>query len=878
MRVNNRKCVRRIGLRSLLTNKRRNIIAIAAIALTAVLFTTLFTILMSISSTYETNEFRQRGGFAHATFKDINEDDITKLTAHRLIKKYGVRIVLGVSEDAPFTKHSAEISYMDDNDAEMSYIKLKDGHMPTSGKEVIMDTECIRLLGAEPKLGEEITLSYNINGFYDENAKVTDTFTLVGYWEYDRLCPAHFINISREYAEEFDKMIIEKGYSPLRANLDVMFASSVSVEGKMTRVATESGYNINQPEAENYIRFGINPGYTFANPTDMFSPATIASILAFALLVVFTGYLIIFNIFQISVAGDIRFYGLLKTVGTTSRQIKSVIRIQALVLCVIGIPVGLLLGYGLGAVLMPMIIKTSNMSMSAMSLSTSPFIFIASALFEILTVIISTSKPGRLAAGVSPIEAVRYTEGSGVRGKRKRTKGAKVVSMAIANIGRNKKRTVLVFVSLALALVILNSVNLFVGGFDSEKWLESTNTTDFLVGNTGYFKYAGSLQGCLSDEEIAEIKENTNTTLWGEGYEVSGYTVFKANAAQYEEYVLTKPMGETDQKPQADGTRYIGSYIEAVTPELLGLLKVYEGDVSLLNDKEGRYIALLTYDAEYNYLKNDPNAFKIGDKITYGLPGMISSIDKRTGMEPGEGVIYDENIVEEYSEVKECEFTVCAYVEVPFSIGLRKGSFGKDAVLGTDTAKEVFGDYVEPVFVAFNCGNESDEASAEEYLRNLVKDSNGEVEYESKDINRKEFEDFKNMFALFGGVLVIIIGMVGVLNFINAVMAGIIARKNEIAVLQAIGMTGKQVKGMLVTEGLIYTVGAGAIASVLSLILVPVLNTALDDMFWFYSMHFSITPVLIMIPVFALIGFLIPAVSYRGLTRVSVVERIRELG
>ena len=55
MRVNNRKCVSLIGIISLLTNKRRNIIAIVAIALTAVLFTSLFTIIMSIGSTYETN-------------------------------------------------------------------------------------------------------------------------------------------------------------------------------------------------------------------------------------------------------------------------------------------------------------------------------------------------------------------------------------------------------------------------------------------------------------------------------------------------------------------------------------------------------------------------------------------------------------------------------------------------------------------------------------------------------------------------------------------------------------------------------------------------------------------------------------------------------
>ncbi len=878
MRVNNRKCVGRIGIRSLLTNKRRNIIAIAAIALTAVLFTTLFTILMSISSTYETNNFRQRGGYAHATFKDVTDEQAAKLRSHKLIKEYGERIVLGVASEAPFTKCSAEISYMDDNDAKMSYIKLKEGHMPVSGKEVIMDMEALRLLGVEPRLGEEVTISFNINGLYDERAKVTETFKLVGYWEYDNLCPAHFINVSKDYAEDFNKRITEAGYAPLRTDLNVMFSSSLDIQGKMLKVAEESGFVIDRTEAENYIRFGVNPGYTLSRGSDMFTPGTIACILAFALLVVFTGYLIIYNIFQISVAGDIRFYGLLKTIGTTSRQIKRIIRIQALALCVIGIPVGLLLGFSLGAVLLPVVIGISNMSMNALTVSTSPIIFVASALFEILTVMVSTSKPGRLAAGVSPVEAVKYTEGSGVTRKRKTTRGAKVVSMAMANMGRNKKKTVLVFVSLALALVILNSVNLFVGGFDREKWLASTDATDFVVGSTGYFKYMGAAGGSVSEEVSDIIKENTNPSMWGEAYELSGYPVYKASEAQYREYEDRVPGGQPYQKPQEDGSYYISSFIQAVNAELADTFKVYEGDISLLNDENGRYIALLTDDESYKYLSDDPNAFRIGDRITYGIPKLVLAKDKRTGMEPGEGVVYDENIEEEYVDVNEYEFTVCAYVGIPYSLSLRKGSFGKDGLLGAKTAKAVFGDDVAPIYVAFNTNSEADEAAAEQFISSLVEGSAGELEYESKEIKRKEFEEFKNMFALFGGVLVIIIGMVGVLNFINAVMAGIIARKKEIAVLQAIGMTGKQVREMLVTEGLIYTVGAGMIALILSALLVPLLNTTIEEMFWFYSGHFSVTPVLIMLPIFAIVGFLIPAISYRGLTRVSVVERIRELG
>ncbi len=86
----------------------------------------------------------------------------------------------------------------------------------------------------------------------------------------------------------------------------------------------------------------------------------------------FHGYLIIYNIFQISVAGDIRFYGLLKTIGTTPRQLKRIIRQQALLLCLIGIPAGLLLGYGIGAVLMPVVLHSIQLNTGITTISTSP--------------------------------------------------------------------------------------------------------------------------------------------------------------------------------------------------------------------------------------------------------------------------------------------------------------------------------------------------------------------------------------------------------------------------------------------------------------------------------------------------------------------------
>ena len=73
LNVPNKKCIRRLSDRSLKAAKTRNIIAVIAIALTTVLFTSLFTIGASINYSFQQQNFRQAGGDMHATFKNLTE-------------------------------------------------------------------------------------------------------------------------------------------------------------------------------------------------------------------------------------------------------------------------------------------------------------------------------------------------------------------------------------------------------------------------------------------------------------------------------------------------------------------------------------------------------------------------------------------------------------------------------------------------------------------------------------------------------------------------------------------------------------------------------------------------------------------------------------
>lgn len=863
--------------RLLFSNKRRNLITIFAIILTAILFTSLFTIILSINASYENSRFRQIGGYMHGTFKEVTSAQKEKLIQHRNVKAYGERIILGMIADNSFRNQSAEISFMDDNTAKWSFIDLEEGHMPTGKKEVVMDKEALRLLGYEPVLGEKIKLTFDIIGDTDKDSKYTDMFTLAGFWEFDTLSPVHYINVSKEYTKEFSYIIEKQGYKPLRTDLNIMLSSPVNAWNKMIEVVEDNGYTYGEESTDESIRIGVNPGYTGISMDGDETLETLIPLGAFLLLVIFTGYLIIYNVFQISVANDIRFYGLLKTIGTTQKQVKRIIRLQALSLCIVGIPIGLLLGFMLGLILVPTVMVTTTIPNNSFSISSSPIIFIAAAIFEIITVLISVSKPGRMAGKVSPIEALRFSDGVDSRKTKKSTRGARVTQMAFANTERNKKKTVLVFTSLALSLVILNTVNMFVGGFDSEKWIDKSMSVDFVVGKYPYFKFQGAGQNSITKEDINLVKENINASNGGIAYEVNGIPLMKVNEERYKEYQAT----QAESIPYAggkDGMFYMDCFIEGMDDYLIDKLDVCEGDASLLKNRSNRYIALVAYKDEHGEYSFDENAPKIGDKIIIADSTSVNFIDTRTGKTASDSTYeHPEFLAGTYSGLTEYEYTVCAYVDVPDDISLREISLGSNVIAGADNLKKDFGENVVPIFYAFDTESLEAEKKDESYLHKLS-ESNSGITYESKAVNRSEFENFKKMFTLLGGVLCLIIGFIGILNFFNTVMAGIIARKNEIAVLQAIGMTGKQVKKMLMIEGMIYTVGSGLLALVISLLFIPAINVAANNIFWFYSDHFSITPVLIFIPIMALLGVVVPLMSYKGLSKASIVERIREIG
>ena len=682
---------------------------------------------------------------------------------------------------------------------------------------------------------------------------ITDTFTLVGWWDYDELLSVHFLNVSKEYAQKIDKLAVAGGLKPFRTDLSVMLRSSLNIENDLTRIGEDCGYSIGEEAGQ--LRIGVNWGYTATQVWDTLGVGGILAMLAVLILVAFTGYLVIYNIFQISVAGDIRYYGLLKTIGVTPKQLRRLIRQQALLLSALGIPAGLLLGYGVGAAAVPITMSISTMGGRYTTVSVSPWIFLFSTVFALLTVLLSCARPGRIAGRVSPVEAVRYTERQSA-GKTHR-KGSKVtpVQMAAANLGRDKKKTVLVMVSLSLTVVLLNLLVTFIGGFDMDKYLSRQSCADFLISTPSYFNYRGST---LTKEAVGPVRANTAHSLEGFAYQTGGVGMYLPESVWRDEAAFYSRDTDMDidallaQTPRDGDKVQAASQIEGLDPTLGEKLTVIDGSLDSLWEPDSHAIAI---------------AVNLDDSGKLPDPGIYPAVGEKIKVTYGNGdTAYDVN------------YTVCALVDVPYNMSSRFYTMGYEAILSADALYRDAGeDNVFPMLYLFDTPSPEAEAAAESYLAQLTSDPDSPLMYESKATHRAYFQEFRMIFVILGGLLCAIIGIVGILNFFNAMMTAILARSREFAVLQSVGMTGRQLETMLLWEGLLYTLGSGLIAGLLSAAVNPLAGRLLESAYWFYSYHYTITPVLAMLPAFIVLGCAIPAVMYRQAVKQSIVERLRSL-
>lgn len=875
MNVSNRKIIRRLSIASFKAAKIRNIITMAAIALTTILFTVIFTVGMSMKYGFEQSNFRQVGGYAHGGFKYLTKEQFEELKDDPLIKEYGKRIFCGMPEKEPFRKSHVEVSYCDENTAKWMFLKPIEGRFPKEGtNEAATDLRVLSLLGVEPVIGSEFTMTFMVDG-----KEATETFTLCGYWDYDEVIVVNHVLIPESRTQEIFENLGTQGKDGMTGtwNMDVMFKNASNIEENINTILERHGYQSEGlDQGDNYIRTGVNWGYASAQFEDSLDITTALALIAVMLLIIFTGYLIIYNIFQISVSNDVRFYGLLKTIGTTGRQIKRIISLQALLLSVLGIPIGLVFGYGVGVVMTGIVV--SKLDGIELAYSVSPVIFLGAAAFSFATVWLSCRKPRRMAAKISPVEAVRYTEGAGMKKKsRKGEKGASIFRMAMANLGRNKSKTVITVISMSFAVVILNITFILANGFDMDKYLNRV-VADFITADASYFQMHYNA-GSLPEEAVAQI-EALDGVKGGRTYKKT----FEAQEFVTEEWIR-KVNGKYGSPEQVDGyvemLEKVGD-MRADRVQLYGMedfvldkLPVIEGDLSKLKEG-GNYVAAVYSDDDYGNLHEDSHWAKLGDKITIRYVKEYEYFNPETGEIYGEDEDLSESNKPYWTRAKVYEdkvYEVAALVTVPGKISYRY--YGADEfVMGADTFIRDSGTS-DVLYYAFDCEDDKVDA-VEQWMHDFAGGDDSLYDYESRKSEEEEFNGFRNMFVMVGSGAALIVGMVGILNFLNAILTGIMARKREFAVLQSVGMTGKQLNRMLITEGMVFAGSSIVITLILTIVMGPLASSVLEGMFWFFSYHLTVTPIFVVAPVFLAIGAVIPLCSYHYVAKRSVVERLRE--
>lgn len=873
MKNNNGASIRRLSNRSLQNNRMRNTFAVIAIILTCILFTAAFSLTSGAMQVAQEETMREVGTKAHVGLKAATMEQYNKITSDSLVKSSNYNIFIGIAEN--ILKRQAELRYTPEKTLDDMFIILEEGSMPMARNEIVVDTFIMDELQLPYALGVTIPLTFDFMG-----EKIEKEFSVCGYYQGDYISHASELFLSEAYWNELKGDLSEADFQkwgdehPNYRDVGLMavnihFYDSSDLEAKIRTVIENAGYN---PDTD--IRYGVNWAYMSSR---LASLDTITYVmLSFAIIVILlSGYLIIYNIFQISVISDIRFYGLLKTIGTTRRQIRRLINRQALILSIIGIPIGLVIGFIIGKATLPFTLSFMQYDIPNISLKFNLWIMVFGAAFSALTVFISCRKPGKIAADISPIEAVKYTQTDNLKKRslhKKKNRAVRIspISMAAANLARNKRTTTVVVAAISLSIVLLAIIMTAVNSFRLDRYVEQRIVGDYLLGNVSITSTSSRSGDVSIDENYLKSADSLEgITQRSEMWVTYGSDILLDDKAVGEYHKLDEAGKlRRDEYSNADkllsGEGMISGYLYSYDKELLNNLKVIEGSLDIDKFEGGNYILLGTMNGNDNMTLTD-HVYRPGDKVTVESIAENSTFHIITN-DAGEpiDVLYD--------DLEQTEYEVMAIVDIPYSMNLHRYTENAcDFILPISELS-----FRSECFAVSYTVDESCKPAFEATVKDYCENINKFMGYMSKSTLLAEFEGMLFVVSAIGIALAVVIALIGILNFINAMITEIISRKREFAMLQSIGMTAGQLQKTLMCEGVCYICIAEFIGFIIGSLLSWKILEALNNVLLFFEYRFRLLPFLIMLPLLLLIAVLTPFMAFKQLKKKSIVERLRE--
>ena len=849
--------------RSFAASRARNWIAVLAIALTAVLFTAIATIALGTMESFTLTLQMQKMSRSDGDIRYMTAEQFESLGQADFIRTAGLRMPVAYLSNA--VRHNIEFNVQDEIQAELTFCAPTHGRTPAAPNEVVASDLALRDLGVEPEEGAEITVTFTAHGQdYALPMVVSGWYEALGgqlsvMWAGTAFREAHPEIFRYTFHEDSD--MAGTYFSDFTAY------SPLGLEKKLRELVYDLGGEPDDQTAPNYLLTAVNQA-TNVRPNAF----QIASAAAFAALFMLCGYLLIFNVFDIAVMQDIRRFGLYRTIGMSRKQVRTLINRQALWLSGIGIPLGLLGGFFIGRAALPLImgmVVTEYQNLAA-EVSPSPVLFLSAAALTALTVFCSTRKPVRAAANTPPMEAFRYVERfGGGRSSRRSAPGASIPRLAWSNLGRNRRRTAFIMLSLTLCVVLLNCAGTAADSMDVEKETAFMIRTDFAVVNVvsasntkGFMRRSDALRA----ETIADIAARPGVTggsaIYKNTAEDTNVTYDFGHPLTGETFV----MEETGLTFGSDGYRSFGLGDDGRM--LCNVYGMEEAALARMDLREGETDAHILYEK-----MSAGEGVLVGVHIDRRDMSLVPDLDL---VDVGQNITVYKNgspVMELPVLAKAAQTSDDAEIGYISSGPLKTGGDGLNLYLPAGVYEEL---YDVPTVYKYSFDiEEGCEAEMTAFLEDYMEKTDPDMNYLSAREARESSEATQRMIRFVGGFVGLIFGLAGVLNLINTIVTTILTRRHEFAAMESVGMTRRQLTGMMVWEGVYYAAGACLLGLSLSAALNLTLVKRVVDSMWQFTFRFTLLPALGACGALLAVSAVVPVLALRAFHQGSIVEQLR---
>ncbi|BBF42843.1 ABC transporter, ATP-binding protein [Lachnospiraceae bacterium KM106-2] len=802
------------------------------------------------------------GYTADGKIEDLTKKQYKDMKVDSKIKDCGYVIEGATVDDKRIEKRNLSIVYAEPKVFEWFFNPLIEGRAPNKKDEIVLDKLTLDLLHLPYQLGQKVTLSYQT----EAGKKQRHTFILSGYCEGNKMNFTSKAYCSKKFVES-----LVEGDSSI--GMQIFLQKTENKEEQLKEMAQKY---LRQSEVSN-VKISLNQSRD-AYRWEELDSLDLALFIVLLLLISTAAYLSIHNVFMIAIRKEIQFYGLLKTIGMSGAQLRKMIRRKSNYYAVVGIPIGVCAGAILGNGLIPYVLDRVGQEGS----STWNFhyaIILISILFSYVTVAVSCRKPGHIVSKISPMNALSYNDlsMSHVQKKARRSRRKKKISyfiLAKENLGRNKRKTAFVLASMMLSLSLIVVVTSVINSISLEKYAKSMISGDLLVSsNTLFTKNEGSnieKKVEKNDKYIKEkgIKAKKHKLYYG----CLDYHVSKEAYAKYLTLRKAKKYQEFENfesyfdEFENDSSRAATMVLYGFDNYAVSNLKITEGSFDQKKYSTGKYVILINCEGyskkkPYDYMFNLSHSFySIGDSVT---------LDGR-------------------------KYEVMAYADLPYENSI-KGYVMMISVLGIVPPKELLsmkniyydlftdsqGEAEDGKPIQYSCLYEVPKAKdiekltkAEEHYTN---EEDHSLSFVSKSNTIKDMMKTRDIIIYLGGGFVVFITLIAILNFMNNIVTGILARKKEFARLRSVGMEQRQLLCMLMSESLLYIVISYAMAAVVGSIIARLIVGSLSRQMTWFICNPTLVPLLLSMPVCVLIGIGIPYYSYKKETSQSIITLLREV-